>query len=168
MQDVSLSPDRDESQNGVDHDEVPEVQELVQLCIFELSDRLFGLSIFDVQEILENAEITPVPTTPHFLQGVINLRGDIVPVVDIREILQLPFKERTQESRIMILQINHVYLGILVDAITEVRHIEKQIVQTESTQMGVPDGKFISNIIQYKEGLLVLLDLGYLYTAIQL
>ena len=165
MQDLSLFPESDGNQNDVEHDTV---QELIQLCIFELSDRLFGLSIFDVQEILENAEITPVPTTPHFLQGVINLRGDIVPIVDIREILQLPFKERTRESRIMILQIKHVQLGILVDAITEVRHIEKQIVQTESTQMGVPDGKFISNIIQYKEGLLVLLDLEYLYNALQL
>jgi purine-binding chemotaxis protein CheW len=163
MQDVPLTPSY-VAQNEEDSD----AQEMIQLCIFELSDRLFGLTIFDVQEIMEDAEITPVPTTPHFLLGVINLRGNIVPIVDIREILHLPFKDRTQEGRIMILNIKNIRIGILVDAITEVRHLEKRIVQADSAQTGISDGKFISNIIQYNDGFLVLLNLEYLYNAIQL
>ncbi len=163
QQDVSLPP-----MDGTQHENDSKTRELVQLCIFELADRLFGLSIFDVQEILENTEITPVPTTPHFLRGVINLRGDIVPVVDIRGILQLPVKERTRESRIMILNIGKIRLGILVDAITEVRQIEKRLVQTDPSQAGIADGKFIANIIQYHDDLLILLNLESLYAAIQL
>ena len=89
MQDVSLSREIYEIQDDVGQNDDSEAQELVQLCIFELSDRFFGLSIFDVQAIMEDAEITPVPTTPSFLKGVINLRGNIVPIVDIREILHL-------------------------------------------------------------------------------
>lgn len=145
-----------------------EPRERVQICVFELSDKLFGLNIFDVQEILENSPITPVPTTPPFLRGVINLRGDIVPIVDIRGILHLPFKERTRESRIMILNIKETRIGILVDAIKEVCHLDKRIVQAEATQAGLADGKFITNIIQYKEGLLALLNVAYLYNSIQL
>jgi len=162
MQNDSVSPE------NVAQDDETEAQEMIQLCIFELSDRLFGLSIFDVQAIMEDAEITPVPTTPHFLHGVINLRGNIVPIVDIREILQLPFKERTRESRIMILNIKTSRIGILVDAITEVRYIEKHIVASESVQVGISDGKFITNIIQYNERFLILLNLDQLYQAIQL
>ena len=163
MQKDPLPPNSNE-----EYDEDIESLETVQLCIFELSGRLFGLSIFDVQEIKEDAEITPVPTTPHFLRGVINLRGGIVPIVDIREILQIPVKQRTKESRIMILNIKKAQMGILVDAVTEVRHIEKQIVQAEAAQAGLSDGKFISNIIQYNDGFLVLLNLEQLYAAVQL
>ena len=145
-----------------------EARERIQVCIFELSDRFFGLRIFDVQEIMENAPITPVPTTPNFLLGVINLRGDIVPIVDIRGILHLPFKDRTRESRIMILNINETRVGILVDAIKEVCHLDKIMLQVDGAQSGLADGRFISNIIQYKEGLLALLNLAYLYKSIQL
>ena len=164
QQDLSPSPRLTETQ----HVEDTETQEQIQLCIFELSGRLLGLSIFDVQEILEDAPITPVPTTPPFLKGVINLRGDIVPVVDVREILELPFKERTLDSRIMILNVRKTRIGILVDAISEVRQIEKRVVEKDSASTGVSDGKFISNIIQYKDGLLVLLNLDALYASIQL
>ncbi len=163
QQEVSLPP----SANGTQDDE-EEVRERIQLCIFELSGRLFALSIFDVQEIMESAEITPVPTTPHFLRGVINLRGNIVPIVDIREILNLPVNPPSRESRIVILNIKKVQIGILVDAISEVSYIEKCFVQPESEQIEISDGKFISNIIQYKDGFLVLLDLDHLYQAIQL
>lgn len=164
QQDAALSA-ANETQDREDSD----VQETIQLCIFNLADRLFCLRIGDVREILEDAEIiTPVPTTPSFLRGVINLRGDIVPIVDIRNILQLPVKERTRESRIMILNIKNSRIGILVDAITEVRHIEKRIVQTDIAQAGIADGKFISNIIEYNDNLLVLLNLESLYAAVQL
>jgi len=154
----------------VDQDEEENAQERIQLCIFELSDRLFGLNISDVQEIddMENAEFTPVPRTPHFLRGVINLRGNIVPIVDIREVLNLPLKSPSRESRIMILNMKKVRIGILVDAISEVTRIEKREVQPESEQIGISDGQFIANIIQYKDDFLVLLDLENLYHAIQL
>ena len=157
-----------QAQKAQDDEEAAEAQEQIQLCIFELSGNLLGLSIFDVQEILEDAPITPVPTTPHFLKGVINLRGDIVPIVDIRETLELPVKERTLDSRIMILSIKNTRIGILVDAISEVRRIEKRIVEKDASTAGVSDGKFISNIIQYNDGLLVLLNLDSLYAEVQL
>ncbi len=145
-----------------------EALERIQVCIFELSDRFFGLRISDVQEIMEKSPITPVPSTPNFLLGVINLRGDIVPIVDIRGILYLPFKDRTRESRIMILNINATRVGILVDAIKEVCHLDKIVLQADAVQAGLADGRFISNIIQYKEGLLALLNLTHLYKSIQL
>lgn len=163
MQARSLFPNMKE-----EYEEDTQDQETIQVCIFELSGRLFGLSIFDVQEILEKSPITPVPTTPGFLKGVINLRGNIVPVADIREILELPVKQRSRDSRIMILNFKNAQIGILVDAVTEVRRLEKLLVAPESIQTGISDGKFIANIIQYNEGFLVLLNLQHLYTAIQL
>ena len=177
MQESLLTPDanvvqHDDVQNSLDDGRnVPaeeEIVERIQVCVFELSDRLFALSILNVQEILEDAEITRVPTTPQFLRGVTNLRGDIVPVVDIREILHLNVKLKTRESRIMILNIQKVQLGIFVDAIKEVTHIEKRVAQADSGQIGLSDEKFISNVIHYKDSLLVLLNLENLYQAIQL
>lgn len=165
MQEDLLTPNAE-----VIQDEEEDVHERIQVCIFELSDRLFSLSISEVQEIddLEDAEITPVPTTPHFLRGVINLRGNIVPIADIREILHLQVKPVSKESRIMILNIKNVQVGIIVDAIKEVSYIEKRVIQPGTAQTGISDGKFISNVIQYKDIFLILLDLEYLYHAIQL
>lgn len=148
--------------------EEEEIVERIQVCVFELSERLFALRVLDVQEILEDAEIFKVPTTPRFLRGVINLRGDIVPVVDIRDVLHLPAKSRTRESRIMILHIKHVQLGIFVDAIKEVTRIEKRVAQPDDVQVGISDGKFITNVIYYKDSFLVLLNVDNLYQAIQL
>lgn len=148
--------------------EEEEIVERIQVCVFELSERFFALRVLDVQEILEDAEITKVPTTPHFLHGVINLRGDIVPVVDVRDVLHLPAKPKTRESRIMIINIQHVQLGILVDAIKEVTWIDKRVVQPNGIQVGIADGKFITNVIYYKDSFLMLLHLDNLYQAIQL
>ncbi len=153
----------DESQAEED-----EIVERIQVCVFELSERSFGLRVLDVQEILEDAEITKVPTTPHFLRGVINLRGEIVPVVDVRDVLNLSVKPKTRESRIMIVNIKHVQLGILVDAIKEVTWIDKRVAQPNAIQVGISDGKFITNVIYYKDSFLVLLHLDNLYQAIQL
>jgi purine-binding chemotaxis protein CheW len=149
-------------------EEEEEIQERIQVCVFELSDRLFALNIFDVQKIMEDAEITPIPTTPHFLRGVINLRGDIVPIVDIRDVLHLPVKPISRESRILILSIKDVRLGIFVDAIKEITSLAKKVIQPEDDKIGISDGRFISNIIQYRNSLLVLLNLDNLYQAIQL
>ncbi len=148
--------------------EEEEIVERIQVCVFELSDRLFALQVLDVQEILEDAEITHVPTTPHFLRGVINLRGEIVPMVDVRDVLHLPARPKTRESRIMIVNIKHVQLGIFVDAIKEVTWIDKRVAQPDKIQVGISDGKFITNVIYYKDSFLVLLHLDNLYQAIQL
>ncbi|MBD3305584.1 hypothetical protein GF339_04300 [candidate division KSB3 bacterium] len=144
-----------------------EALETIQVCIFELSDRLLGVKIVEVQEIMEQTEVTPVPTTPHFLCGVTNLRGNIVPIVDIRDILHLPVKPRTRESRIMILNINTLQIGIFVDAIKEIRHLEKRIIEAQPLHIGT-EGRFISTIIEYHEGILALLNLDSLYETIQL
>ena len=153
-------------ENGIEEEEIVE---RIQVCVFELSERLFALRVLDVQEILEDSEkITKVPTTPHFLRGVINLRGEIVPVVDVRDVLHLPVKPKTRESRIMIVNIKHVQLGILVDAIKEVTWIDKHAMQPDAIQTGISDGKFIANVIDYKDSFLVLLHLDNLYQAIQL
>lgn len=163
MQGPAFFQDADDEQA-----EEEERVERIQVCVFELSGRLFALRVLDVQEILEDSEITNVPTTPHFLLGVINLRGEIVPVVDVRDVLHLPVKPKTLESRIMIINIKQVQLGILVDAIKEVTWIDKRVAEPDAVQVGISDGKFITNVIHYKESFLVLLQLDNLYQAIQL
>ncbi|PID58631.1 hypothetical protein CSB45_03550 [candidate division KSB3 bacterium] len=163
QQDISQGPTTE-----VQPEQEADSPEYIQLCIFELSGRLLALSIFNVQEILEDASMTPVPTTPNFLHGVINLRGDIVPIVDIREILGFQLRERTLDNRIMILNAGKTRFGILVDAISEVGRIEKRVIEQDASMLDIADGKFISNIVQYNDGLLVLLDVDALCAAVQL
>ncbi len=95
------------------------------MCIFELSGRLFGLSIFDVQEILEKIADYACSDYSWLFKRSNQSQREILSVADIREILELPVKQRSRDSRIMILNFKNAQIGILVDAVTEVRRLEK-------------------------------------------
>lgn len=76
-----------------------------QLVVFELAGELYGLNIFDVQEIVKDAPTTKIPRAPDFVEGVVNLRGKIVPVIDLRKRLGFEKGEKTKEARIIIVNI---------------------------------------------------------------
>jgi purine-binding chemotaxis protein CheW len=89
------------------------------------SDKLvFGVSTDNVIEIITNYRIRPLPMVPNFIQGIINLRGQIIPVMDMRLRLGKPFREYTPTTCIIILEINSIYIGIVVDSVIQVQNID--------------------------------------------
>lgn len=104
-------------------------EKLMQLVGFEVGSEIFGVDILMVREIIRSAPITAVPNSPEFVEGVINLRGDIIPVIDLRKRLNL-FKVETQEKNwVLILDIENSVTGFVVDKVDEVMKIDQDDVE---------------------------------------
>jgi purine-binding chemotaxis protein CheW len=103
----------------------------MQFVVFVISNEEYGLDIQIVNTIEKMIPITRVPKTPKFVKGVINLRGDIVPIMDLRERFELAISDETEETRIIIVKFEDIQMGIIVDEVKEVIHINED--QIEST-----------------------------------
>jgi len=136
------------------------VGEMLQLVTFNLGSEEFALDILLVQEINRRVEITKVPKTPEFVEGVINLRGKIVPVLDLRKRFGLVGHEFTAQSRIIVVNIDNRVLGLLVDSVSEVLQIPAHTIEPPPPLVAGIDAAYIKGIGKFEDRLLILLDLG--------
>ena len=102
---------------------------LMQLVGFEVGKEIFGVDILMVREIIRSAPITAVPNSPEFVEGVINLRGDIIPVIDLRKRLNLFTEEMQKKNWILILDIEGSVTGFVVDMVDEVLKIDESTIE---------------------------------------
>lgn len=131
-----------------------------QLVTFSLGSEEFGVDIMLVQEIIRIPPITRVPNTPVFVEGVINLRGNIIPVVCLRTRFGMPQVEMTDFSRIIVFLVQGKVLGIRVDAVTEVLRLDGEAIEpSPAISVGSLESKFIRSVGKIGERLIVLLDL---------
>lgn len=144
-----------------------EKEQLMQLVGFTIGKELFGVDILMVQEIIRSAPITSVPNSPDFIEGVINLRGNIIPVIELRKRLNL-YREATsaKDAWILILDIESRVTGFIVDSVTKVLKI------MESTIEPPPDvvvaglaNQYIKGVCDIGENLLILLDFNRILLA---
>jgi len=136
------------------------VGEMLQLVTFNLGSEEFALDILLVQEINRRVEITKVPKTPEFVEGVINLRGKIVPVLDLRKRFGLVGHEFTAQSRIIVVNIDNRVLGLMVDSVSEVVQIPARTIEPAPPLVVGIDAAYIKGIGKFEDRLLILLDLG--------
>jgi purine-binding chemotaxis protein CheW len=130
-----------------------------QLVIFDLAAEAYGVDIGTVREIIRVQEITHVPNAPDFVEGVINLRGKVIPVVDLRKRFGLATGEQTAESRIVVVDIAGEDIGVMVDAVAEVLRITGDSVEAASSIITTADSYYILGIAKLGERLIILLDL---------
>jgi purine-binding chemotaxis protein CheW len=132
----------------------------LQLVIFELGAENYGVEISTVEGIIKMQDLTHIPHAPSFVEGVTNLRGAVLPVIDLRRRFELPVVERTRETRIVVTNMNDIKIGMIVDAVSEVLTISDALI--EPTPPIVSNGKaeFIHGIVKLGERLVILLDLG--------
>jgi purine-binding chemotaxis protein CheW len=131
----------------------------VQLVVFKLGREEYGVSILQVQEIKRMTDITRVPHTPDYITGVINLRGSVLPVVDLKKRLNLPAQESTDHTRIIIVKIDEVIVGMVVDAVSEVLAIDQDHIESPDAVVGGVAANFISGVGKLDNRLLILLNL---------
>jgi purine-binding chemotaxis protein CheW len=140
--------------------EQAEKEQLMQLVGFKNGKELFGVDILMVQEIIRGAQITKVPNAPDFVEGVINLRGNIIPVIDLRKRLNLPLdKQRQERNWILILDIGGKITGFIVDSVTSVLKIEEDSIEPppEIVVAGL-ESQYIRGVCDIGDSLLILLD----------
>lgn len=130
-----------------------------QLVVFELGGELYGVEISRVHEIIRLQTVTRVPRAPTFVEGVINLRGKVIPVVDLRRRFGLPSAEHTRASRIVVVEIGDQVVGIIVDGVSEVLRVSESTVEPPSPVVAGIDSEYIHGIAKLPERLVILLDL---------
>jgi len=131
-----------------------------QLVIFMLAQEYYGVGIASVDSIIKLQPITAVPRAPSFVEGVTNLRGKVLPVIDLRKRFDLPAAEPTRESRIVVAEMDNSAVGMLVDAVSEVLHVSDEAIEPPSPIVTTVDSGFITGIAKVDEQLIILLDLG--------
>ena len=146
-------------------DERESVEEAhLQLVTFGVGTEEFAVNILQVQEINRMMIITQVPESPECVEGVINLRGRIIPVVDLRKRFAMALKEYAQSSRIIVVEVDHLVLGFIVDCVHEVLRIDRKIVETTpSITSTSKDSTYIQGIGKLEDRLLILLNLSRLF-----
>lgn len=136
----------------------------MQLVVFDLASEFYGVDIGDVREIIRMQAITRVPGAPPYVEGIINLRGQVIPVVDLRKRLDLKVSEQTVDSRIVWVTINEQDVGVIVDAVTEVLRIPVSSIEPPSSMVSNVDSDYLRGIAKLESRLIILLDLGKVLT----
>ncbi|GJL62222.1 MAG: chemotaxis protein CheW [Nitrospirales bacterium] len=134
--------------------------ELLQLVSFHVGDEEFAIDILGVQEIIRMVELTPVPNAPYFVEGVINLRGKVIPILDLRSRFGLPPAERTIDTRIIVVEIEKTVLGFVVDSVEEVLRLPESLIETPPSTGRGGSAEFHKGVGRVNGRLLMLLDLG--------
>lgn len=130
----------------------------IQLVSFCLGKEEYGIEITRVREIILLDEITQVPQTPDYVMGLINLRSTVIPIVDLRIRFGLPQNDFSDDTRIMVLNIQGKMVGIVVDAVSEVLRVSsEEIVPSPPTVAGL-GREYLSGLVQLQDRLLILLD----------
>jgi len=129
---------------------------------FSLADETYAIDVLQVQEVLKLTEITPVPGVPDYILGIINLRGDVVTVIDARRRLSLPVREPDESSRIVIIDVDNQNIGILVDSVAEVVQIPAESIDPAPAVGNDQTSRFILGVSSSNEGLTILVDLNKL------
>ncbi len=130
-----------------------------QLVVFYLATESYGVDIGAVREIIRMQDITKVPRCPEFVEGIINLRGNVIPVVDLRKRFSLMVSEQSKDNRIVVVDIMGRDIGVIVDAVTEVLRITGDSVAPPSSVITTADSAYLLGIAKLEARLIILLDL---------
>ena len=131
---------------------------VLQYVTFRLDDETYGLNVMQIQEVLRYTEIAPVPGAPDYVLGIINLRGNVVTVIDTRRRFGLPDAEVTDSTRIVVLEADHQVIGILVDSVAEVIYIRQSDIETAPNVANEESARFIQGVCNRNGELVILVE----------
>lgn len=137
---------------------------MLQWVTFHLAGETYGVNVMQVQEVLRYTEIAPVPGAPDYVLGIINLRGNVVTVIDTRNRFGLMSGDLTDNTRIVIIEAEGHVIGILVDSVAEVVYLRQSEVETAPNVGNDESAKFIQGVCHKNDELLILIELDKLLT----
>ena len=130
-----------------------------QLVVFDLANEHYGVDIGTVDRIIYLQPITAVPQAPPFVEGITNLRGMVLPVVDLRKRFALPVEGFNGDGRIVVVELDDARVGLVVDGVSEVLHVSDEAIEPPSPLVTSVDSAFITGISKVDERLIIMLDL---------
>ena len=154
---------------AIQNQSLPEVREAgrqeIQLACFRVGDQLYGLDILRIREIVRPQKLRPVPKAPSFVEGVMNLRGAVIPVVDLRRRFDLVVPPEDRQTRIMISALAGRIVGLMVDEVDEVRRYSRKEIQPAPHFLKGRGVEFFLGVCRREEDLILILDLEKLLST---
>ncbi len=138
---------------------------ILQLVTFKLGAEEFGVDILKVQEINKMMSITKIPNAPAFIEGVINLRGKIIPIVDLRKRLGFRDQPYDKSTRIIFVELDGLVLGFIVDSVSEVLRIPGNTIEPPPSMVAGIESEYIEGVGKLDERLLILLELKKIFSS---
>lgn len=138
-------------------------QSVIQLVGFRLADENYAIAITKIQEIILMKPITRIPHAPRFLEGLINLRGSVIPIVNLRKRFDLPPREIDDETRTIVVNLHDRTFGCIVDAVTQVMRIGSEEIQPVPISVKAVARRHISGLAKLEDRLLIILDIDKLF-----
>ncbi|WJQ79858.1 chemotaxis protein CheW [Brevibacillus brevis] len=134
-----------------------------QQILFKMGNEYYGLSISLVREIIKPLPITRFPKSPLYVEGVIDLRGRILPIINLRKMFDLEPMEETDDTRFVDLQMDGLNIGIIVDAVSEVMNIPQSLIEPAPPIIAGVEGKYLQGIARMNDKLIMLLDVDEIF-----
>lgn len=135
--------------------------ETVQVIVFRLGEERYGVDISQVREIIRPSQITRIPNAPDFVEGVINLRGQITTIVNLRKRFGMSPKPIDNDTRIIVVEHNNAIIGMMVDTVNEVKYLpQRDIEALPSIITAREEARFLKGVGKLPDGLLILIDLN--------
>ena len=140
--------------------------ELIQLVSFMLAEEEYGVEVLKVREIIRMPTITKMPNTPHYVEGIINLRGKVIPIISMRKRFGLMESENSGHTRIIIMDVVGTLTGFIVDAVSEVIRIHSSEIQPPPSMImsGGIGREFITGVFNHAERLLIIMDVDRMFS----
>ncbi|NNG67107.1 chemotaxis protein CheW [Caldanaerobacter subterraneus] len=135
-----------------------------KIVVFSLAEELYGLDIFDVHEVVKDVSITKIPETPEFIEGIINLRGKIIPVIDLKKRFGIGKRGKSKDSRIIIVEILGQKAGLIVDAVHEVITVDENSIEPPPPVTTI-DTAFVEGIAKTDDKMIIIIKLHFLFKA---
>lgn len=134
-------------------------EEVIKVVVFQLAEKEYMLNVDEVESIEMILPITNVPLTPSYVKGVVNLRGVITPIINLRARFQLKMMPFDEDTRIIIVSCDEYKVGLIVDAATDVIDIPKDVIEPEPKVVGSVESEFINGVAKIDKRILVMLNL---------
>ena len=165
MSNATATPNQEPDINDLISAGAENSAETTQIVSFRVANEEYGVDIMRVQEIILPGEITQMPEVPDFIRGLINLRGHVIPIVDLRKRFGLPINQHDEHTRIIVVNVENKTIGMVVDAVNEVLRInQEQIEPPPSSVVGI-DHAYIESLVKFEHKLLILLNIDNLLSS---
>jgi purine-binding chemotaxis protein CheW len=143
-----------------------------QLVTFQIGEELYGIDIMEVKEIVRVQDVRPIPNAPSYVEGIFNLRGDIIPIINLHKRFHLKRTAAAEDDELLsgfiIIEINGMKLGVIIDRVARVVGVEHQEIQPPPQMITGIGAEYIQGVVRQEKGYLIILDIQKLFSAKEL
>ncbi len=145
----------------------PKIEEYLQYVTFKLKDEQYGVEVQKVQEIIRSLEVTAIPKSPDFMEGIVSLRGKVIPIINLRNKFGLPKVESDEENRVIVVEVGGTMVGLVVDSVSEILRLSSRDIEPPPYSARNLSDEYINGIGKVNDSLIILLDIDKVLSVLE-